>query len=530
MEVGDLHKSYLAALVALLATVPVSAAIMPASATEPSSEIIYRINTGGPLVPAAPQWTRDGSRRKSSFLLTPNTKTAFTRNAIEMDHPSVAEGTPATVFSHQRNRARGKAIHYGFPVDAGTFKVHLLFAEIRPKAQAVGKRIMRVSIEGVRVLNRYDVFRNVGGRRAVVKSFTTTSDQVLNIKLRGIKGRAMIGGIEILRASTAVEPQPKPDPSAPAALEPVGNCWGVKVAGGGDALVQAMTSHSGGTTFCMDPGTYTAGANGFPIESGDTLHGSGVTETFLSSDVASRVLDGRRAHGVNIIGVNISGGRDDGGKDACDTVHGRCGRGIEPGDNWTIRNSRVHHADTSGISSPGHSLVVDNVEIDHNGLQWNGPESNGISAGIKGGEAGAFTITNSFVHDNNQGIWCDVDCHNLYGGFAVEDNRVLDNCSFGVHYENTYKDPSTPASATIRGNVVKGNNWCNLASKADVGIVSAENASVNGNELGATVAHPKTGYGFTAFDRGRGPASGSAFNNSMNGDTIRKCQSPYSCK
>jgi hypothetical protein len=47
-----------------------------------------------------------------------------------------------------------------------------------------------------------------------------------------------------------------------------------------------------------------------------------------------------------------------------------------------------------------------------------------------------------------------------------------------------------------------------LSEKADIGVVSAQNATVTGNTVGATVAHPRSGAGITAFDRGQGRADG----------------------
>jgi hypothetical protein len=69
-----------------------------------------------------------------------------------------------------------------------------------------------------------------------------------------------------------------------------------------------------------------------------------------------------------------------------------------------------------------------------------------------------------------------------------------------------------------------------LPNKAEIGIVSAENATVRDNVFGATPANPEPGYGFSAFDRGLGASTGSARANVFNGDAIRKCESPYSCQ
>ena len=100
-------------------------------------------------------------------------------------------------------------------------------------------------------------------------------------------------------------------------------------------------------------------------------------------------------------------------------------------------------------------------------------------------------------------------------------NVVLDNCSFGIHYENTYLNKSTPAEAVISANAVKGNNWCKLPAKADIGIVSAQNAKVFGNTTGSTSAHPARDVGIIARDRGLGPATGHAIANVLGGDELK---------
>jgi hypothetical protein len=51
--------------------------------------------------------------------------------------------------------------------------------------------------------------------------------------------------------------------------------------------------------------------------------------------------------------------------------------------------------------------------------------------------------------------------------------------------------------------------------------VSAENATVTNNILGATAAHPGSDVGLIARDRGLGPATGSAQGNQLNGDSIQ---------
>ncbi len=60
-------------------------------------------------------------------------------------------------------------------------------------------------------------------------------------------------------------------------------------------------------------------------------------------------------------------------------------------------------------------------------------------------------------------------------------------------YEHTTMKSSTPARAIIKGNVVRGNNWGKLPTKADIGIISAQNAQVRNNKVGASTAPPEEG-------------------------------------
>jgi hypothetical protein len=311
---------------------------------------------------------------------------------------------------------------------------------------------------------------------------------------------------------------------------PPDTCWGVKVRGGGSALQDAVRDQGPGTTFCIAAGTYTVDSAGLLLEDGDTLDGAGV---------ASPGRPGGAKPIVKIKGAGtsvITGGADVTIKDVnvADSVtnttcsHMRtCGRLVHPaGHRWTIRRSWLHGADAQCVGSPGRHLLVKNTKISRCGIRFDGLPINGFAGGIKATRG--YKIVNSYVHNNNQGIWCDRDCSSAFGAFVVKNNIVTDNCLFGIHYEQTYFDTSTPASAIISGNEAKGNAWCGQKNKSDIGIASAENATITNNQVGATPAHPAKGLGIHAFDRRRGPSTGSATGNFLNGDKI-ECVSPYVC-
>jgi hypothetical protein len=301
----------------------------------------------------------------------------------------------------------------------------------------------------------------------------------------------------------------------------------VKVSGGGGALERAVNNRNPGTTFCIRRGKYSVSNRGLKLQDGDVLNGAG------------RVHPGRggRRPRVRIVGRGtdvIFGGdkvrlldisvTDPAKNSGCSSSTG-CGQTVKPGNNWRIKRVRIHHADAQCIGSAGHSLVILDSEIDHCGNRFDGKNQNGFAGGIKAGVNGAYTIRKSYVHNNNQGVWCDVDCSSQHMPFTVINNRILNNYSFGVHYEHTTMKASTPARAIIKDNVVRGNNWGRFRTKADIGVMSAQNAQVRSNKVGATRAHPRKGNGIVFRNTdGRGSASGTASGNRMGGDSLKGCR------
>ncbi len=97
---------------------------------------------------------------------------------------------------------------YDIPLKAGTYELHLHFAETFYGPEDAGgggegSRIMTVAINGKPLLNAFDVLADAGGGRiADVRAFTDlhpADDGLLHLKFSSMKGgRAMVSAIELL--------------------------------------------------------------------------------------------------------------------------------------------------------------------------------------------------------------------------------------------------------------------------------------------------------------------------------------------
>src|ERR1043165_3377122 len=169
--------------------------------------ILYRVNAGGPALNGTTNWEQDTRAVPSSHsnVMSSESQIYTVSNPIDLTDPSVPAGAPMQLFQTERwDPPSGAEMQWDFSVAPGTYLVRLYFAEIYSGTQAFGARVFDVSIEGNLVLNHYDMFADVGGYKAVVKSFQVQSDADLNINFGHVVENPAIKGIEILTAT----PQP----------------------------------------------------------------------------------------------------------------------------------------------------------------------------------------------------------------------------------------------------------------------------------------------------------------------------------
>jgi N-acetylneuraminic acid mutarotase len=156
-----------------------------------TSNVVYRINSGGPQLN-----TSIGTFAADNYFSPSPGYTFSTTTAI-------AGTTDDALYQTERSSTTDNGtFSYAFPVSNGTYTVVLHFAEIYQTA--INKRVFDVSIENVKVLDNYDIYKKVGGFTATTETFTTTvSDGTLNINFSAKKKdggiyRPEVTAIEVL--------------------------------------------------------------------------------------------------------------------------------------------------------------------------------------------------------------------------------------------------------------------------------------------------------------------------------------------
>jgi hypothetical protein len=132
--------------------------------------------------------------------------------ATPLDRPGLAIGGTEDDALYQ-TEVWGDIFSYAWAVPDGECTVTLKFAEMY--ATAAGQRLFNVSLNGQRVLERFDIFAEVGANTACDKSFplTISGGQGLRVDFATAgTNSAEVTAIEVVSGS--VEPEP-PDPEPP---------------------------------------------------------------------------------------------------------------------------------------------------------------------------------------------------------------------------------------------------------------------------------------------------------------------------
>ena len=199
--------------------------------------------------------------------------------------------------------------------------------------------------------------------------------------------------------------------------------------------------------------------------------------------------------------------------------------GIAGGPNQVMDHVVVHGAAASGIGQYRGSVL--DSELYSNGT--NPVKFNGTVAGVKSEYSGE--VARSYVHNNpGNGIWCDVGCQtapNQPNGWYVHDNVAANNGRHGIFYENTPKPSKNWGDETAKALIQ--NNYVYGSGKSDISISDSQNATVDSNVIGRTIAGQlapsakNVGVEFHSdggLDRGI-QKDAVVSNNSMNGEIMK---------
>ncbi len=177
-----------------------------------SSNVLHRVNAGGPLVAsvdAGPDWAADTD---STSPYRNEGSNAVGWGPVSSLDPSVPAGTPATVFESERwdpgSAGDGGEMSWAFPVQAGTqVEVRVYLSNRCTCTSGAGNRVFDVSSEASTRLDDFDIVVGAGGdQRGTMRSWTVTSDGSIDIGFAHVVENPLVNAIEIVRTGAAPAP------------------------------------------------------------------------------------------------------------------------------------------------------------------------------------------------------------------------------------------------------------------------------------------------------------------------------------
>lgn len=173
-----------------------------------ASNVLYRVNTGGSLVPAldsGPDWSDDSGA--SSALRNSGSNSAGYPQVGAVD-ATVPATTPSTIFNSERWDPNDPTeMQWHFPVTAGVkVQVRIFLANRCDCTSGVGQRVFNIDVDGLRKLTNEDLVADVGTNVGTMKAYDITSDGTVDITFGHVVENTLVNGIEIVR--TDITPGP----------------------------------------------------------------------------------------------------------------------------------------------------------------------------------------------------------------------------------------------------------------------------------------------------------------------------------
>ena len=189
---------------------------------------LYALNVGGPTLSAdGVTWLSDSTANAgfTANYVEAHANADSTTNSIDVSDPSVSftgradnlldqsvltlnpndYATTDAVFETWRyDHDGGENLEYNFGVTPGKYRVDLYFVET--SEESVGSRVFDVLLEGVTVLNDFDIYSVTGGKNiAVGRSFVVDSNSQLDLKLINQTGTSILHAIRVAEATPDID-------------------------------------------------------------------------------------------------------------------------------------------------------------------------------------------------------------------------------------------------------------------------------------------------------------------------------------
>ncbi|MDQ3836419.1 MAG: right-handed parallel beta-helix repeat-containing protein, partial [Thermoproteota archaeon] len=164
--------------------------------------------------------------------------------------------------------------------------------------------------------------------------------------------------------------------------------------------------------------------------------------------------------------------------------------GYGPTHDMEIRGSKFHHMWRAFYSTGAYDITIDGNEYHHNINYAVDPHSGSHD----------MNITNNWVHHNNIGIICSVNCTNI----LIDGNNVEDNMRAGIFFSRNMHDS------------IARNNHVNNATS---GIIVSESPN---NQIYNNTIEDATSEGLLLFNPSE-PDDGLTMNNLVYNNTITRC-------
>jgi hypothetical protein len=165
--------------------------------------ILYRINAGGPEVPAVgggPNWAQDTDGAPSPLHNGGNIATDW--GGVPSVHGSVPDTTPSAIFDTERwDPPEDNEMAWDFPVPNGTMvEMRLYFRDGWDGTTNAGDRVIDVQIDGVLRDDNFDIIAEFADNQGVMVPFAVTSDGIIDLDFAHVTQNPLVNGIEIVVA------------------------------------------------------------------------------------------------------------------------------------------------------------------------------------------------------------------------------------------------------------------------------------------------------------------------------------------